>query len=295
MQMYMEITDKDLDPEKPASNLIVNLFDASIFKTPEKDSKTYCNTKPEACYGDRCNPNSPCEFKMGATKQLLFNFRSPSAADIASVITTAKLNYKLNYDYRGTTNYEILVVDYNEIIKRQREGQTLATSLQDTRGSGPIKIDAELMTPYVVTAEDPKNAQSAYIVFKIRNAGSGMLKDSRIAEKKLEIRFPMSLVGADWNGEKPNFQYNKQTNNQDCAAEFSCSAAGNDLVCTNVKCIELFRGESETFSFKINSVPYKGILGTGIPHRAMLITAAVSYNYELRGSLEVVIDPSLKR
>ena len=66
----------------------------------------------------------------------------------------------------------------------------------------------------------------------------------------------------------------------------------DNIVCTNVQNIEFFKKESEPLQFIITNV---NELQLGTPHKTYLISAEVSYIYELRGAVEVTVNPILKR
>ncbi len=284
LQVFMEVSNKDNDPSKQGYPK-VNIFDAGVFK--DRNGNKFCNsyTLPKSI--DECGPNpitcgsgaardneKKCELKIGATKQIDFVLKGPTKEEIANVITKAKINYKVSYSYKGGTNYEILVVSYNEILRRQKDGKALTTNLIDTKGSGPIKIDVELGTPYVISGE-PSTTTKAYIIFKLRNAGSGSLVGSAIEkEGGLKIFIPTEL-GAKI--ESPDFE---------------CSVEGADNVCKNKEEIKFFKSESEPFQIIVSDIIK---LPEGTPFRTHLIKAEVFYDYELRGSAEVEINPIIKR
>ena len=281
VKFMMEISNLDDDPDKKVKNLFVDLFDATVFKA-SKNPGDFCNIAPNKCLPNDCSKNNKCTMSMGSTKQVRFDIWSPSSKEIAKVYTKGTLNYLLRYDYNGSTNYEILVVNYDEILRRQQEAKALSASLQDTRGGGPIKIDVELRTPYVVAGspKNPDKSQTAYFVFKLRNAGAGSLssctnKDGKsinnaICMGKFKIKFPDGLGHVSEHD-----------------PVFSCSGG----VCTNSEdVIQLFRGETQPFTFKIEDV---NNLPGGVPYRSFFINADVQYSYELRGSVQLNVNPNL--
>ncbi|MBI5332568.1 MAG: hypothetical protein HZB65_03275 [Candidatus Aenigmarchaeota archaeon] len=312
LSVFMEISNVDNDPMKNP-NVAVDIFDAGVFRNSE--GTEYCNKyeqnekTPKNCGPSQCGlavavaAGGPgqCEMKIGSTKQALFELKAPDENAIAGVITKQKLNYKVLYNYEGATNFEVLVVDYQEIIKRQKEGRTLSTNLIDTKGSGPIKIDAELATPYIISKQlgddkTPDSAKSsAYITFKLRNAGAGALKDSTIETNMFNVFFPKALIKGSIiaNIEVPKY-YDATAGTMENA--FSCGNSKEKpediIICTNVKNIEFFKKESEPLQFIIKDVSE---LTAGTPHKTYLISADVAYDYELRGAAEVTVNPILKR
>ena len=313
LQLFMEISNKDTDPSKTIFTS-VDLFDSGVMK--DSGGSNYCNSYPRPKGTNQCGPSvcvasssfgagdgNPCELKSGSTKQITFDMQAPSAEEIANVITKTKLNYRLMYPYVGSTNFEILAVSYDEILRRQKDGKALTTNLIDTKSSGPIKIDVELGTPYVITATENSESLPAtvspkvYIILKLRNAGSGSLMDSKIpkecpddtGEKHpcFRVYFPKDFaVSTKISAKTGEYQNVEPTSKED----FECKDEGDNVVCSNIKEIDLFKSESEPFQFIINNIKD---LPEGVPYRTNLIKAEVRYYYELRGSAEVTIDPTL--
>ncbi|MFH0837269.1 MAG: hypothetical protein V1870_04020 [Candidatus Aenigmatarchaeota archaeon] len=313
LSMFMEISNVDNDPVKSIETG-VDIFDASLFM--DRTGTKFCNEyeqnqkKTETCGPSQCglagNTPGPCVMKIGSTKQILFDLKAPKESAIAGVITKAKLNYKVLYDYQGATNFEVLIVDYQEIINRQKEGKTLSTNLIDTKGSGPIKIDVELGSPYIISKESGSNTSDsvkskAYLTFKLRNAGAGALESSKIQANNLKILIPKAIVYAFTSPvatitdiEAPELRDpltgTKYIPGFDCVADNT--EYPDSFVCTNKCPIEFFKKESEPMQFIINNVAE---LPKGTPHKTYLISAKVKYEYELRGVAEVTVNPIMVR
>ena len=287
VQLFMEIANTDNDPSKTI-NTIVDIFDAGVFKT--KDGTKNCNEFSPPKTADTCGPTdgrgtsicqsgSECNLRLGATKQITFEMKAPTAEEIANVITKSKLNYKVQYSYIGGTNFEVLVVDYNEIIARQKSGSALSQKVSDIKGSGPVKIDITSGAPYVITSAPLSATTSkAFLIFTIRNAGSGFLKDSQIEDNQMTIKIPKELAGNE-----QNIDYDKSA--------FGCIDGDADITCTNSDKIKLFKSDSVPFQFIINNVP---ALPEGAPHRTYLVRAVVSYTYELRSYSELEVNPIIR-
>jgi len=295
LSLFMELSNKDNDPTKEITNVYVDIFDAGVFK--DRSASDYCNNHAlpksfDQCGPDQCAPSSQCVLRTGATKQITFEVKAPTKDEIANVITKAKLNYRVNYDYNGATNFEVLAVGYDEIIKRQKDGKTLTTNLIDSKSSGPIKIDVELGAPYIITTQTgsttaPSSVKSkAYIIFKLRNAGAGALKDSVIEANKFKIHIPAGLPNS------PIVVPTERDRAGNTIPIFSCTIGTADVVCENIKRIEFFKTESEPFLFEITDVKE---LPVDVPHKTFLITSEVEYTYELRGISEVEINPIIGR
>lgn len=189
MQLSITLKNNDNDPEKPANNVYVDLFDATVFKGfKDGEEPKLCNDDRSFCQPDACGIAEKCTMPMGAEKPIRFRLKSPTLDEIAGIITKSKLHFLVSYEYSGSSSYQVMVVDYNEIVRRQQAGEPLSTSLSEIRGSGPIKIDVTERVPFITTSTD------SIIIFKIRDTGNGELKGSNITKGKLTIEFPKGLV-----------------------------------------------------------------------------------------------------
>ncbi len=283
LRLFLSLVDKDTDPTRAVQNVVVELFDASVFRSP-KDPKPLCNAGRDNCLPSICaySLEPKCTLRAGETKAVEFTLLSPTTQQIANILTRSTLNFRANYDFTGSTNYDILVVRQDELLRLQQEGRTLSVSVQDTKGAGPLKIDVSLFTPYVVTSTQTPG--DAFVVFKLRNAGTGFVKDNRIT--KMTIDFPRELFGTVIFAE------------DDKDKRFACAEAAIDSL-PIVRCeynvanvppaerpIELFRTESDPIQFIIKRVPE-----VNVPHKSFTVNARVDYTYELRGSVQVTVSP----
>ena len=123
-----------------------------------------------------------------AEKVIKFSLKAPSAEQIANVKVTPRVSFRVNYTFTGVTTYEIVVVNYEEIKKYQQAGKTLNLVTNKIIGSGPIKIDAELVGSDFILAE-----RSGTLKFTVRNEGTGDLKGNKIEKDKMQITFPKGI------------------------------------------------------------------------------------------------------
>ena len=123
-----------------------------------------------------------------AEKVIKFSLKAPSAEQIANVKVTPRVSFRVNYTFTGVTTYEIVVVNYEEIKKYQQAGKTLNLVTNKIIGSGPIKIDTELVGSDFILAE-----RSGTLKFTIRNEGTGDLKGNKIEKDKMQITFPKGI------------------------------------------------------------------------------------------------------
>jgi hypothetical protein len=258
VRLLMNIASKDTDPTKAIANVYIDLFDAHVFKSA---NDVLCNSQTKPCQPNMCSSSSVCTLYPSEIKPIEFSLKAPTVEEIANVITRATLNWLVRYDYATSTNYDVLVVSMEEILRLQQEGQTLAISVQDTRGPGPIKIGLSAEPTFVFPGQD------IYITLKLEDMGSGFPLGRNITAGKLRLEFPPSLGQVSAN---PN-DY------------FTCDGQG---ICTNSKNIEFFRKETTPLLFIVRTSEL-----ADAPHRAFTINAFMSYTYELRGSTSLEIRP----
>jgi hypothetical protein len=194
-QVFVTLENKDNDPSKIAKNVFIDMFDVGLFKgvkydsVKQKDDPEPCYIHPDYCFPNVCSKVSKCPMPIGSTKEMEFMLRSPNINEIAGIRTPTSLRFKVSYDYSGSSSYEVLVVDYNEIVRRQRSGEQLSTALNDIRGSGPIAITVTERVPFVTTGTDTA------INFRLVDRGNGEPKNSTIEKGKLVIEFPSGPKG----------------------------------------------------------------------------------------------------
>ncbi len=188
VQLFVSIENKDTEVTKKAGGVSVDLYDAGVFKGIKDGKYVLCNIDSSYCQPDYCSKAEPCNMAAGSQKDIMFTLRSPTSDEIAGIITKSDMHFIVSYEYSGSSSYEVLVVDKDEIVRRQRAGETLSTNLNEIQGSGPIAVDIEQRIPYMITGSD------GIIIFKIRDRGNGELKDSKITKGSLRIEFPAGLV-----------------------------------------------------------------------------------------------------
>lgn len=244
------------DTRKNAENVVVELFDAPLFKNK---AGTLCNGKEKPCQPDLCRNSAPCTILPGEQKLISFDLIAPSIDDIAMLETEVELRFRVNYDFHGSLLYNSFVISMDEIKSRQRAGESVNLEIRKIPGSGPIQIDVELMgAPYILSG------YSGTFLFTIKKVGdpNGILKDSKILPEKLKMEFPSDFGTAE-------------------AKKFKCNA-----ICKNSEDIELYKGESPKLYFRISNVPT-----IDVPYKSFIIDAEVDYRYELRDSIKVKIKP----
>jgi len=262
VKLFMNIVSKDTDPLKPIRNVRIELYDASVFKNPQGQ---FCNQVYTSCAPDQCGSSFDCTLQASDKKQIIFDLVAPSSSDIANIITKATMSWLVRYNYESKTTFDFLMVSEQEILRLQQLGETLSIPVQTVQSAGPIKIDVATPTAFGMISQSGRSPD-VFLIFKLRNAGSGFLQENNIPVDALSVQFPQNIgtVTSD---------------------QFSCAGT----TCTNNQKILFLRKETIPLQFRIS--PNAATLPTGVPHRTFTITATVPYRYELRGSMTLEITP----
>lgn len=301
------------DNMKSADNVVIDLYNAPLIK--DSHTKEICNVydpnkKPctprqgeciEQCELNPCTDSNKCSILPGEEKSINFDLLTPSEKEIVNIMTDISLNYKVKYSSGGSLLYVVPIINKDEIIKRQRAGEKTTLTVSKSLGSGPVKVDVELYgAPYILGGE------SATFLFKLRNAGSGTLEENNaIKIGNMKIIFPMDIFEVSNSeitsalstpGEEPqkvtslgqNIADQTQTTDKPW---FTCIKENNNeiesVVCTNNREIPLYKDESRG-SLRFEISPARNI---DEPFRSFSIYATVVYNYELRDSYKISVNP----
>lgn len=265
------------DKEKEATGVVVDLFDAPLFK--DKDGTELCNKVK--CVPDDCTENKKCTVLPGEQKQITFELKAPDDKAIASLQTDLDINFRVTYKFSGSTLFKVVVVNLEEIKARQRAGSPLTLDILKSLGSGPVKIDAELKgAPYILSG------LGGTLAFTVKNTGDtskGSISESKIPEILqgpfsfgLQIKFPEELV--------------KDVGNLVSPSAFLCvGPTEGSIDCFNKADITLFKGESVPLLFQIKNAP-----SLTAPFKSFDIKALLRYTYELRDSTKITVLPLAK-
>lgn len=259
VRFFANIISKEQDPARLIENVFLEIFDATQFRTD--DGSQLCNNALTRCQPDICYKGGNCKLRAGETKALEVEMQTPSSTDIANVKTPARLNYRLVYDHASTTNFEILVVSNDEILRLQQEGKKLSQPIRHTSNAGPVQIQLDTPSGFGIPG------QRMFVTLKIANLGSGSPTGTELPSNSVTITFPEGLGSVEPPGE--------------------FIPSGNKF--TNNEAIKLVKGESIPYQFKITVD--QNSLAEGTPHKTFLITSSAAYKYELRGMHTVEILP----
>lgn len=278
------------DKLKSAENVKIDLFNAPGFRAVSGDGTAgeLCNTGSCLPEGDgaECTGANGCEILPGEEKLIIYRLTAPTKEEIVNVKTQTKLDFRVEYSFDATLNFIMPVVNIDEIEKRQRAGDTTTLLISRSHSSGPLEIDVEVQgAPYFLWKTE------GVLLFKIRNRGSGTVVDSEIPKyegspekleddraKGMRIEFDSAVAVKDDDTSTPLLEANKL---------FTCTTNG---ICVNTRRgIQLFRDESRTsMRFVLDT---RSALKDEIPFKSLEVKAKVNYDYELRGSKDITINP----
>jgi len=311
---------ENMDDLKDATNVDIEMFDAPTFYDQfMKDSSGKnlpCNNGPQFCrptVNDEtaCSKefNELCTILPGEQKLVNFKLLSPKDDDIAGIKTETALSFKLDYDFQGSLIYVVPVVNFDEIIQRQRAGDTATLMLSKSQSSGPLQIDVEIQGTNYILAD-----QTGILNFKIKNVGKGNILNSKVEPTKFVVIFPPDLPVTGYPDslftcDGKNTIQNRVSTALDIARDIFSGNWGSfwkttsgvivgsnvlnvdnvpdgSTVCTNIKTIELFRDETQTtMRFEVKKE------NLNVPFRSYDIRASIDYTYELRDRFDVTINP----
>lgn len=247
------LTIENNDDEKIAENVIVDLFDPSMFVCLDE------NGEESDCVPDQCGKASPCSIPPGGLKRISFSLKAPTEERTGNLVVDITPTFQVKYDFENTLSYEIKVVNSTEITRLRRLGEIVSFNTAKSIGSGPVQLDAQLKS----TAGFVLAGQPAAIIFTIKDIGTqGSLEDSKLGMNRVKITF------------------------RDMTADIHDSF----IVCSDSQCnlkdITLYQGQSDPLIFTIPQSP------AGVStYKSFYILGEVSYTYDLRGSLKVTVAP----
>ena len=242
ISLFVRIENKD---DKKTIPYTVEIYDPSAFIVLDEESK------------------SGVLLPLG-TDLITFNLKAPDANITGNVEFTPTVSLRVVYALNTTTLYQIAVVDMEQIKLSQLTGKTLNIQTTKSIGSGPIKIDMDL----IGSSEGSKfiiKGQSGMLNLKVINKGSGDLEGGKIKNHTL------TLEGVNIDNELNITSLDKYFKKED--GKFK-----------NNKDIMLIQRETSPLSFKIS-------LGQGNIdiYKTYTLKAQVTYNYSLTGSISIPI------
>ncbi len=204
------------------------------------------------------------EILPGEQKQIEINLISPSESDIAGVRHETDLQFRVMYEFEGSTDIEVLIVNEAEARSRRLQEQPIKVESRNIISSGPIQVEVKIEEPSYIAAGKQRAGTFFFRIVNKGNVLKGDLKNGRILVGKFKIEFPEGIGIIR------------------CPEEF----VQEGLTCTNKEDILLFRGESDPIRVDIINSPQ-----IEAPFRTHTVNANVKYTYELRDSAHVTVVP----
>ena len=241
---------KNKDTDKSVRSVSTDIFDACMFEV-----------KSGGFSGETIFPRG--------SKYVKYELMAPTREEIGNIKHVCDIKFYVDYDFSGNTLYDIVTINPEEIEKMQQAGKKVTLHVMKGLGSGPIKLDAQVLG----VKEGVIGGQEVPFEFIIANKGSGILKDNKMRAGQLHILFPQSMVGSCSNIDTEN-----------SAGSFSCGASGADCECTNSEDIEIFKDKSSPIIFRVTTtIPEK--------YQTHTVRAKFDYTYELRDSHKIEVRP----
>ena len=267
------------------------------------------------CYPSDCGTLGPCVILPGEEKLITFDLLTPTKDEIVNIKTQEKVDFRVSYNFDGSLLYTVPVVNMDEIINRQRQGERTQVQISKAHGSGPMQIDVELFgAPYILSG------YSATFLFNIKNRGSWVLTDkNEIYADDFVIEFPSELINGkliapgddeySFLGNAPiNLPYFLPTSGMATTQPqdtqkitqpvqqkmFNCEYIPSSYVvkCTNTQPIPVYKDETRTsLRFEIPRTIDFNLMNYNQPFKSYEIRAYLRYRYEMRESVDIVINP----
>lgn len=259
------------DTEKSATHVFAEIIDGSVFKS--KDGEP-CNAASKPCQPrGECSKERPCSILPQGQEQIEFRIKAPSTKDIVGLKTETTIYFRVQYEFKGSTFFENVVVNMDEALARQRAGQPVSISKSSVIGSGPMQIEAESQGAQFIFAG--RNGAVTFRIVSRGDSSKGGILNSKIERHALTIHFPAGLgtvaaPDSDATG----------------APKFSCVPDGDSIVCTNSEELNLYKGASIPYAFRFIKVSE-----IAEPFRTFPITAVILYEYEIRDSVKITVQP----
>lgn len=222
------LKNRDVQPMKTVENVIVELIDAPTFKS----SIGKCNPLPQInCISNECNARNPCNLISGSEKEIYFNLITPSKKEIGNIITRVKLKFHILYNFISNTKFDAVVVNPLEIIRKEMEREVLTLKRFITYSSGPIRIEIEIKgQEYLLGNSD------ATIIVKIKDEGSGNIKENIILPNNMFVVFPKSIAKNIHYIEVPRLEISKKIYEVEEKTNIDCGSLKKEECINNPNC-----------------------------------------------------------
>jgi hypothetical protein len=206
------------------------------------------------------DPFSPLE-----TKLIEWNFKAPSAEQIAFLSINCPIRFKISYPFTAVSQIDVGIIDEDRLRDLQRAGEDVTYVPSLSVGRGPIKIYFDFGNTLPV-----RNNTNLSVYIKVNDKGNGLLGEiSNESDKQLIIEV------------SDKFQ------SLDCLKDyFKCEHVDNIWRCHNeYKPIPLIK--KETFEIRC-------VLETPLTvnvQETFYITAKLNYIYDVLGEANIEVKP----
>ena len=275
VQLYYTLVNND--DLKKAESVMTRLYDAPTFKSADPPYER-CNAgivcRPNDGEAQSCATDDACELLPGEERLVSYRLLSPTNEEIANIRAQPRLSFDVTYYTNSSLSFTFPVVTFDEVIKRQRAGESVDLALVASHGSGPLQIDASIVGEHYGLAEYPVT-----VIFTLKDVGGGSVYGSTIDYSPVSQRLRGMRI-------KIPKDFTVVSYPEDI---FSWYNEGDYTVYVNErKAISMLLDQSQlSMRFEIQlDDPEKAN-----PYRHFTILADAGYVYELRGSLDVTINP----
>src|SRR3989339_488139 len=143
IRFFANIVSHETDPGVTLDGVYFEVYDATQFKN--EDGTVLCNSDVDprgitTCQADVCTFGKMCDLSAGETQTLDIKLRAPLSRELANVRTPISLNYRVRYHHTSISNYNVVVVSRDEILRLQQEGKKLSQTVYHVSNAGPIQL-----------------------------------------------------------------------------------------------------------------------------------------------------------
>jgi hypothetical protein len=211
--------------------------------------------------GDPNSKNGTIPLYPQEIKSVEWNFKAPSAEEIANLRVTCPIRFRFDFDYQAKSQIDILVAKSDYLTQLQRAGKSTTFSPTVNVGRGPIKIYFDFGTTLPA-----RNNSDLTVYVRAEDKGSGMLNEIKAGNFTVTFpsEFDLSKVDCPYFDKCPG---NKCTSNADIPIISKKSL--------DIRCSGITTPDSSKFS----------------DEKTYFINATLNYSYYVAGEVDVQVNP----
>jgi hypothetical protein len=206
--------------------------------------------------GDPNSKNGDISLSPQEVKSVEWNFKAPSADEIANLRVTCPIRFRFNFPYQSKSQIDVLVANSNYLTELQRAGKDTTFSPTVSVGRGPIKIYFDFGTTLPV-----RDNSGLTVYVRAEDKGSGMLK--AIDPGNFIINFQGFNVSSD------------------ACPYFNCDGT----VCTNNEPIPIINRKS--LDIRCSNIKTPSV----DTEKTYFIGATLNYGYYVTGEVDIEVKP----